>query len=105
MRLYCLTYDAKNSKDAYWNGRNIKDDITKALEKSKVTYLDSPVASTIIFGTDDNDIGYLNEILLENFGSKINFFLCLVASNSKTNVHYYRMQPDKGLEKNFKKSL
>jgi len=105
MRLYCLTYDAKNSRDAYWNGNNIKDTIVGVLQDNLVDFLDSPIASTIVFGSYDNDINFWNTTLLEELGDKINFFLCLVAYSSKNKTHYYRMQPDKGLEKNFKKSL
>lgn len=107
MRLYCLAYDAKDYKDAYWNGNNIKDAIKKALEAAGAKNIASPVASTLVFGGEDHDINKWNKIIVDTFGDKIFYFLCLVAGvEENENIsHFYHYQPDIGLERSFKKRL
>jgi len=110
MRLYCLTYDAKDYRKAYnkdqnTTDENIKDQIVNELKNLGITHFGSPVASTIIFGLNNVKLNSVDEILVKLFNNKIYYFLCLVAYDAKNQKHFYRSHPDKELEKNFAKSL
>lgn len=88
MRKYCLTYDAKNSKESYdaessqkkkTENENLKKRIAKILIDGGAINLESYVASTITFfdDTDTLRINHWKNVLLK-IDNEIYYYLCAV---------------------------
>lgn len=102
MRKYCLSYDAKNSKDE--DLTKLKLDIVNLLRENGVSEngVSNPVASTIIFldNIEPVRIKYWNDLIHTTFSDKIYYYLSAVALLSNGNS-VIRDNGDQDLESNF----
>ena len=104
MAKYCLTYDAKDA--LAWEPEELKIEVSRILLDNGADYLESPVASAILFddGKDRNELASWNSLLLKTFQNDIYFYLCVVA-RTKEGEHFDRNEGDPDLNDDYQQLL
>jgi hypothetical protein len=104
MAKYCLTYDAKDA--LAWDPEELKIEVSRILLENGADYLESPVASTILFedGKDRSELQGWNNALQKNFQNDIYYYLCVVA-RTKEGDHFERNEGDPDLNDDYQQLL
>ena len=104
MAKYCLTYDAKDA--LAWEPEELKTEISRILLENGGDYLESPVASTILFedGKDKSELQFWNNVLLKSFKEDVFYYLCVVA-RTKEGDYFDRNEGDPDLNDDYQQLL
>jgi hypothetical protein len=101
MRKYCISYDATDSKKYQQDPTFYRKIVVEALAEIGCTDFHMPVATTILFHYEDNNIITLNNQIKGKLEKLIFYYLCLVAQNSESKKTFDVGNPDNDLGESF----
>jgi hypothetical protein len=104
MAKYCLSFDAKDA--LAWDPEELKLEVSRLLLQNGGDYLESPVATTILFddGKDRSDLQTWNSLLAKNLKEDIYYYLCVVA-RTKEGEPFERNEGDPDLNDDYQQLL